>query len=265
MRTARSSPLDLEIAGDLPGVPAGESRYLTREQLLTLPQVAYTVNDDSNFTAPTQISGVPLSELSARFSSNPAGDLVVAICSDLYRGYYPRESLSVHQPVLVLTINDLPPSGWPKGSDSRGAYMGPFLISHPKFVPAFRVLSHSDLAQIPWGVVRLEFRDEQKTFAAIAPRGPQADSGPVQDGFRIAQQNCLRCHNQGEEGGGKAGRSWQILSAWANASPEYFSAYVRNPKSKNPHSNMPGFPEYDDATLLAVISYFRTFTAQEKP
>jgi mono/diheme cytochrome c family protein len=264
MHTVRTSPLDLEIAGDLLGAPAGESRYLTREQLLALPQVTYTVEDDPNFTAPAQITGVLLNELTSRLSSHPDSDLIVAICSDLYRGYYPREYLSAHQPILVLTINNLPPSGWPKDSTDHSTYKGPFLISHPNFVPSFHILSHADIAQIPWGVVRLEFHDEKKTFDAIAPRGPHAESVTVQDGFHIAQQNCLRCHNQGKDGGMKAGRSWQILSSWAAASPDYFSAYLRNPKSKNPHSNMPGFPEYDDATVLALISYFRTFTPSEK-
>jgi mono/diheme cytochrome c family protein len=265
MHSYRSSPLDLEIAGELSGVPTGESRYLTRDQLLSLPQVTYTVDDDSNFTVPTQISGVFLAELVSRLSSNPEANLVVAICSDLYRGYFPRAYLSAHQPILVLTINGLPPSAWPKDTHGDSIYMGPFMISHPKFVPALQILSHADIAQIPWGVVRLEFHDEKKIFDALAPRGPQADSTTVQDGFHIAQQNCLRCHNLGMEGGMKAGRSWQILSGWATASPEYFSAYVRNPKSKNPHSNMPGCPQYDDATLLALISYFRTFSPREKP
>ncbi len=242
MHTVRTSPLDLEIAGDLLDVPAGESRYLTREQLLSLPQVTYTVEDDPNFAAPAQIAGVLLDELASRLSAHPESDLVVAICSDLYRGYYPREYLSAHHPILVLTINNLPPSGWPKDSADHSTYKGPFLISHPKFVPAFHILSHADVPQIPWGVVRLEFHDEKKTFDAIAPRGPHAESVTVQDGFHIAQQNCLRCHNQGKDGGMKAGRSWQILSSWATASPDYFSSYATQPKKQKPAFQYAGFP-----------------------
>ena len=108
--------------------------------------------------------------------------------------------------------------------------MGPYLISHPKFVPAFHVLSIPEEPQIPWGVVRLEFRDEKKTFAGIAPRGARADSTEVQAGYRIATQHCFRCHNQGREGGQKAGRPWAVLSAWATASPQYFATYVRDPE-----------------------------------
>ena len=66
-------------------------------------------------------------------------------------------------------------------------------------------------------------------FGAIAPSGPQAAEPAVQDGYRIAQQNCFRCHNMGREGGHQASRPWLVLSAMASASPDYFAAYVRNP------------------------------------
>src|ERR1700687_3226758 len=63
LRETRSSPLDLEISGDLAGLPSGTIRYVRREDLLTLPQVSYTVTDDANFKGTTQASGVSLGEL----------------------------------------------------------------------------------------------------------------------------------------------------------------------------------------------------------
>ena len=90
--------------------------------------------------------------------------------------------------------------------------MGPYMISNPKFTPSFKILSHADEAQIPWGVVRLEFRDEKTVFGMIAPRGPHAQDREVQNGLRIAEQNCFRCHNAGREGGRKSGRSWEFLA-----------------------------------------------------
>lgn len=265
LNLSRSSPLDLEISGDLIGAPPGSTRYLPRAALLALPQVTYTVADDANFKSPTQVSGVLLEVLAAALSAAPKTDMVIALCRDLYHANYPRSYISGHHPVLVLEINGKPPEEWPKDSEGYGLDMGPFLISHAKFDPSFRVLSHSDEPQIPWGVVRIEFRNEVKTYAAITPRGPRANSKQVQDGFRIAQQNCFRCHNNGREGGQKASRPWQVLATWAVASPEYFAAYVRNPKQKNPKSHMPGNPGYDDATLQALTAYFRTFQSQEKP
>jgi mono/diheme cytochrome c family protein len=259
----RASVLDLEVGGDLTGVPAGSTRYLRRADLLRLPQVTYTVTDDANFNRPTQVSGVSLKELVQRFSHHPQADLVVAICDDLYRAHYSRAYITAHAPLLVLLINGKAPEDWPKYSG--GQSMGPYLISHPAFTSRFKVLSQPEEPQIPWGVIRLEFRNEDKVFGAIAPLGPNAKELAVQDGYHIAQQNCFRCHNMAAEGGEKAKRPWLVLTTWATASPEYFGAYVRDPKSKNARAQMPGNPNYDDATIRALISYFRTFGSEGKP
>jgi len=255
----RSSPSDLELGGELAGVPPGSTRFVTRNALLTLPQVEYTVTDDANFTRPTRLSGVPLDELS-RYLTSPQSGMVVAICNDQYQASYPHAYIEAHRPLLVLSIDGQSPPGWPKDAEGHGLSMGPFMISHPKFTPSFRIFSHADEAQIPWGVVRIEFRNEQDILGTIAPRGPHADDRWVQAGYRIAQQNCFRCHNQGTSGGTKAGRPWLVLAAWAATSPEYFAAYVRNPRVKNPQAQMPANAGYDDNTVAALRAYFQTFS-----
>jgi mono/diheme cytochrome c family protein len=265
LHETRSSRADLEVGGELAGLPSGTTRFITRDDLLAFPQVSYTVSDDANFRGPAQVSGVLLEELTRHLGAVPMSNLVVAICDDQYRAYYPRGYIAAHHPLLVLNINGQPPSGWPNDAEGHRFDMGPYLISHPKFTPRFKVLAHADEAQIPWGVVRLEFRDENAVFGAIAPRGPHAAEPAVQAGYRIAQQNCFRCHNMGREGGRKAGHPWLVLSAWAASSPEYFAAYVRDPKAKNLHTDMPGNPGYDDATIGALRAYFQTFSPQEIP
>src|ERR1700737_141770 len=204
LRATRQFPSDLEVGGELAGLPAGATRYITREDLLALPQVAYTVTDDSNFTEPTKISGVPLEELIQALGAAPRSDMVVAICNDKYRANYPREYVAAHHPLLVLAVNGQPPSGWPKDAEGHGYDMGPYMISHPEFKPSFKIFSHADEPQIPWGVVRIEFRNEHTVFGAIAPRRNRAATPLVKAGYRIAQQNCFRCHNMGHEGGQKS-------------------------------------------------------------
>jgi mono/diheme cytochrome c family protein len=261
LRPTRTSPLDLELGGDLASLPPHSTRYLTRDDLLLLPQVRFTATNDANFAAPAQITGIALEELTRRLAANPHSALTMAICSDKYRANYPRAYIAAHQPVLVLKINGQPPSGWPKDAEGRNLDMGPYLISHP----TFKALSLHDEPQIPWGVLRIEFGDEAAVFGAIAPRGPQAGDPQVQDGYRIAQQSCFHCHNMGDAGGQKAGHPWLVLSAWATASPDSFTGYVHNPKDKDPHSAMPAFPEYDAAALRALVAYFQTFATRENP
>jgi mono/diheme cytochrome c family protein len=267
----RRSTTDLEIGDDVIGLPPRATRYLSRGDLLSLRQVTYTVTDDSNFKRPTTISGVALEELVRDLGADSAGTadsaatMVVAISVDKYRANYPRAYLAAHHPVLVLTLDGKGPLDWHVGpKDSTRYDLGPYMISHAKFTPSFRILSHADEPQIPWGVVRLEFRNEAAVFGAIAPRGPHASDADVQAGYKIAKQNCFRCHNMGAEGGHKSGVGWPVLSAMAATSTDFFRAYVRNPKARSPGAQMPGNPGYDDATLRALASYFQTFSVAEK-
>lgn len=258
--TARSSPLDLELGGELKGLPPGATRYVTRDELLALPQVSFTATDDEKFTGPTRVSGVPLDELVRALGGAPSSDLVVAICYDGYRANYPSSYIAAHHPLLVLEVDGKAPPDWPKDAE-HNTDLGPYTVSYLNFVPRFKIFAHADEPQIPWGVIRLELRDEREVYGAIAPRGPHANEPAVQAGYHIAQQNCFRCHNAGREGGQKSERPWLVLSAWATASPDFFSAYVRDPKTKNPGSAMPGNPNYDNSTMRALIAYFRTFVA----
>jgi hypothetical protein len=261
LHAARSSPSDLEVGGTLVGELPGTTRYVTLGDLLNLPQVNYTVTDDSNFKGPTEVTGVLLEQLTRYLHAAPESDLVVALCNDQYRAHYPRAYLAQHHPLLVLKVNGQPPPAWPKDAD--GEERGPYMISHPKFTPSFKIMSNAEEPQIPWGVVRLEFRTEKAVFGMIAPQGTHAAASMA--GYRIAQQNCFHCHNKGSEGGQKSGVPWEVLSALATTSPEYFAAYVRNPRAKDPHALMPGNPGYDDATLSALTAYFQTFSSLDKP
>jgi mono/diheme cytochrome c family protein len=256
---------ELEISGELNGLPPGSTRYISRDDLLALPQVNLTLTGDPSFSGPVKIRGVKLEELVRRFAASPASAMVVAICDDAYRANYPHDYLAAHHPVLVLQVNGEPPSGWPKAAADPGVDMGPYMITNPKFTPSFKVLSHADEAQIPWGVLSLEIREEKAVFGAITPSGPNANDREVQDGFRIAAQNCFRCHDSGGEGGRKSGRSWETLAAIAAGSPKDFAAYIRAPLSLNPHAQMPANPQYDDATLGALTNYFRTFSPPPNP
>jgi mono/diheme cytochrome c family protein len=258
----RQAETDLEVGGELAGVPSGDTRFIAYKDLLALPQVSYTVSDDTNFAGKTAISGVALAELGKLLSAGGGEELVVAICYDGYRANYPSAYLAAHRPLLVLKINGKTEANWPMSE--YGGSLGPYLISHPAFTPSFKVLSHTDEAQIPFGVTRIEFRAEQTVLGSIAPRARYTSDSPVMQGYRIAQQNCFRCHNMGAEGGQMAGRSWQVLGMWAATEPNYFARYVKNPKSIDSKNRMPGFPNYDAATIEALRQYFATFAATGK-
>ncbi len=262
LRSVPSSPDDLEIGGELAGLAAGTVRYIRYEDLLALPQETYTVSGDSNFKGQTEISGVALTTLAKLFGQAAHSDLIVAICYDKYRSNYPSDYLAAHHPLLVLRINGQLRDKWPPSE--YGGPLGPYLISHPTFKPSFKVLSHQDEAQIPFGVTRLDFRSESVVFGAIRPEGKWATDSPVWQGYEIARQDCFRCHGLYGEGGERASRSWLVLAAWAATDRARFEQYIHNPQSVQPNARMPAHATYDEATLDALTAYFKTFVPIRK-
>ncbi|HEX4322297.1 MAG TPA: hypothetical protein VHZ52_15395 [Acidobacteriaceae bacterium] len=262
LHNQRTSPGDLEIGGELVGLPAGSSRYLRYEDLLELPQEIYTVSDDTNFKGKTEIKGIALTTLAKLFGQTAHSDLVVAICYDKYRSNYPKDYLTAHHPILVLKVNGQSHDKWPPSE--YGGPLGPYLVSHPEFKPSFKVLSHKDEAQIPFGVTRLDFRTESVVFGTIRPEGKWAADSPVWQGYQIARQDCFRCHGLYGEGGERASRSWLVLAAWAATDAARFQQYIHSPRSIQASAKMPAHADYDQRTLEALTVYFATFVPARK-
>jgi mono/diheme cytochrome c family protein len=258
----RSSPGDLEIGGELAGLPAGAVRYVRYEDLLALPQESYTISDDTNFKGQVEISGVALITLAKLFGQTAHSNLILAICYDKYRSNYPSDYLAAHRPILVLKINGQLRNQWPQSE--YGGSLGPYLISHPTFRPSFTVLSHKDEAQIPFGVTRIDFRTESVVFGTILPKGKWAQDSPVWQGYQIARQDCFRCHGLYGEGGERASRSWLVLAAWAATDSSRFQQYIHNPQSIQASAKMPAHADYDQDTLAALTAYFTTFAPVRK-
>jgi len=257
LQTERQAPSDLEVGGSLQNVPRGETRFVSYESLLSLPQESYTVTDDTNFGTTAQVSGVSLEKLPAWLGAESGASMVIAICDDKYAAHYPASYIHAHHPLLVLKVNGLKPDHWPLGVDRLP--MGPYMVSHPSFKPSFRVLSHDDEAQVPWAIVRLDLRREQTVYAPIEPQGAAANDPIVQQGYTIARQNCFRCHSRSGEGGKKSMLLWHDLTHEAVTNPTKFDAYVLHPKKIIPQSQMASSPQYDDATLNALRRYFASF------
>ena len=242
------------------GLAANSRAYVRYADLVKLPRIEAVVDDDPDYPGVTMhVTGVYLDVLAKAVGALPSSDLIDALCTDRYRSHYPADYIAAHHPILVLKIDGMLPAAW--AAHAHQDDPGPYLIVYRHFVPSFYVLSHVDRPQLPTNVVRLNFGSTAATFGAIAPRGNFAPDSPEQRGFTIAKQNCLRCHSQGPYGGTKSGRTWANLSHMARDRPEFFAAYIRDPKAADPHAHMPGNSEYNTATRAALTAYFRTFTA----
>lgn len=253
LMTSRSSPQDLEISGDVPGLTAGASRFVSYAALSQLPQVTASVRNDENFSGPVQLSGISLDVLLAAMGVDGRDALIAAISNDGYEGHYSVAYRAAHHPFLVLKIDGKEPAQWKAGPD--GEKYTPYVVSEPNFVPAFHVLAHKDIAPIPYGVTGLKLYPEKATLAALQPKSGGA---AAMQGYRIATQNCLRCHSAGNIGGSKSPFGWPQMGLIAQGNAAAFGKYVVRPNAVNPEANMPPNPDYDAATVAALTAYFQS-------
>jgi hypothetical protein len=253
LQVQRSSPQDLEITGDVPGIPAGQSRFLRYADLAALKQASFTVKDDIDFDGPVQLTGVPLDDLIQALGINGSQQLVAAVGADGYEGNYTAGYRSAHQPFLVLTIGGKPPAQWPKGPE--GEAYAPYIISHPHFKPGMKILAHVEEPQLPFGITKLRFYDQAAILASLKP---PVSAGPVAlQGYQIVLNSCLRCHSSGEIGGNKSPFGWPQLALIARGNAEAFGKYIIQPNRVNSEATMPANPRYDAATIAALTAYFQ--------
>jgi len=254
LQSQRSSPQDLEVTGDLPGIAAGQSRFVRYADLAALPQVSYTVKDDPDFDTPVQLSGVALDEVVTALGFTAGKQLVAAVGGDGYEGHYSAQHRTQHHPFLVLKMDGKQPAQWQRGPN--GEVFSPYFVTYPEFKPAFKVLAQPDAPQLPTAVDKLRFYDEQSATAALRPR---ANASPAaREGYRIAMVNCLRCHQGGNIGGSKSPFGWPQIALIAQGNASAFGKYLVQPNRVNPEATMPPNPEFDAATVAAVTAYFQS-------
>ncbi len=263
LHEGREAATDLEVSGTVRGVPPGESRFVSREFLMGLPQVAARVRQRdlgvSGREPSIAVKGIYLDVLAKELGAQ--GGAVAAICGDGYTSTFPGEYIRIHRPIVVLSVEETTPHDW--AVQQHRFDPGPYFVTYDNFVPAFQVLKHSDRPAEPNGIIKVVFDTEEHLYGGITPRKVAGRSrSATMDGYRIAQQNCYRCHNSGEYGGTKAGVSWGKIGRIAKGRPDYFANWVRNPQAIKPKSPMPPNKDYDRATLSALQRYFATFAEE---
>jgi hypothetical protein len=264
LHSVRKSSSDLEVTGLIRGVPSSSRHFISYDDLLKLPQVETTILNDENFTelkAPSvKVSGIYLTSLARSIGVLPQSDIIDALCTDLYRSHFPASYIAAHQPILVLTIEGKPSAHWATQTNNEDP--GPYIISHSEFKPAFHVGSYEEIPQVPSNAVLIDFDTQHNVYGSITPPGQYAPGSPVENGFAIARQDCLRCHNSGIYGGTKAHISWSTLAKSAHDNPTRFAQYTRDPRSVDPKSTMPSNLRFGKDTLASLTAYYQAIPSE---
>ena len=252
----RSSPQDLELRGELAGVPAGEKRFVRWSELRSLPTTTLTLNRAFGLNAP-QVTVLFLADLWAALPHSSTADTLLATCQDGYASVYSREFIAAYRPFLVLEINGVGPAGWPLPG------LGPYVISiAAEVVPAAAQLLDGAHKR-PWGTVALEFANFAERFGDAYRGKWDGISARAIAGRDLWINSCASCHRGPGStfGGSKSDRPFEVLVALAIANADYFRQYVRDPKSKVAGATMEPHPHYTDEQLNALIAFI---TAEPK-
>lgn len=252
--TRRASAFDLEVSGELAGVPSGAVRYVRYSDLRALPSTVLRLTDE--FVPGGQdVTVLFLADLWKALPVSADADCMLAGCVDRYASVFPSDFIARCRPFLVLEINGAGPDRWPpKGLDYNP---GPYAITvSEKLAPAaagFPDLDHKK----PWGVSSIEVANFKRSFAG-AYRGRWASlSARASAGRALWIGSCDSCHlgPGGIFSGNVSRQAFPIVAAVARGDPPLFRQYVRDPKSVLSSAKMEPQPRYTDAELDSIIAF----------
>ena len=252
---ARAEEMSLRVFGKLAG--RTNNVVVGYPALLAKAAPPVKVELDPELGRAAEFRGVALAELPRLLGAGPDSDLIILRAADNYFSCFPKDYVDQHQPFLAVEIDGAPPSRWPK--TSYGAALGPYLVSHPKFVGAELLPGLKESPRFPYAVVSLEFARAAETLDRLKVAGA-ATNHSLRIGETLALSACISCHHAGDFGGTLAQRPWVILSTWAKADPGYFRRYVRDPKAVNPAAKMGGFKDWPAEAIEAVRGYFAAYS-----
>lgn len=257
----RAGAFDLAVRGQLPGVPAGETRWLRRAALAGLPVTKLKLTGEF-VPGEQEVTVVFLDELWHALPHTDGADTLVATCGDGYAAVYRQADFAALRPFLVLEINGRGPDSWPPPGLKFNP--GPYVISvSDRLAPAVAQLL-DPAHKRPWGVGAIEVATFAERFRPVFSGAWARLSARAREGRTIWLNSCANCHQGPEQmfGGEKSGRPWEVVAAHARWNEIYFRDYVRDPKSVNACAKMEAHPHYTDAHLAALIAFLGAETTE---
>lgn len=252
----RSRSTDLEIVAAWKDDSPPQARFLSRDQLESLPVVRFTKALDVGVSKDPAV-GVLLTDLLAALPLSTQPDFVLADCTDKYQGNFTTRVMEHNQPVLVTHVGDTPLDQWAAEQENPG--WGPYLID---------ILDENNLTdpvhKKPWGVTTLRLTQIHRLVETLKTQAPSTagDWDLHHPGFRLFLANCASCHASadGAVGGAVSNRTLPILATFAKYNPDYFFKMLKDPVGTNPLAEqMPPTPHYSQQQFQQIRDWLALF------
>lgn len=226
------------------------------DALMRLDGAGEIESSDPYYEARKRFRAFPIvGALAAGYSEEPAKlreGAYVLVALDGYR--VPIEAARLLEDGAYVAVDDVDVPGF--------APIGPRKVSP---MPAYLIWSGQVRTNLeshprPWQLTTIERVPEETLYPHTRPRG-MADGSPVQHGFRLFRERCIRCHAINREGGSVGPELNVPQSIVAYRPEEQIRAYIKNPLTFR-YGAMPANPDLSDADLDALIAYLRAMSAE---
>lgn len=239
-------------------VHSGQSRSWTLAQLQQQLPVQEVRLHDPSYNQLKNYRGFLFNDLLQKTGFPPLqdDDTLVLTASD---GYAPTLSAAqLHQQQAVLVFAEAGQADFSFTPLQQGKEMlspAPFYLVWPW---AGKAAEHFAW---PYQLVKIELLPFRERYADVIPAIEAPP--PVQRGFTLFKQNCLKCHSINLQGG--------VLGPELNAPKnitEYWQlhdlkAFIKNPPSYRYQSKMPAFAHFSDADIDAILAYLTQMKQQK--
>jgi cytochrome c2 len=257
LQAARVQPDDLAFSGPFRGVPAGETRYLSRAALLRLAGVKKLRAKLTPSLPEAELTVLPIPALLEAMPIGGDADGLLLTCEDRWQSVLPLAFVRSHAPYLLLLYEGRTPAeGWPKFSNVEA--FAPYYVDvdhalHPGFDGIIDEGMISATQVIEFRAMNVGRHYAPFRAGALAQLGPQADAGR-----KLFIRACNNCHQgPGGVGGNTSQRPLAVLQAHATTNADYFRKLVRKPKDFFPNTVMPPHPHFGEEQFSALIAFLR--------
>jgi len=246
---------DLKVSGAFAALSPGAVGYLPRETLLGLPGLARLHEAPAPAIPAGDLQVLPLDRLVDALPVTGNADALMLLSSDRWVSVVPIAFLRQVHPYLLLTYNGRTwAQGWPKYGPFEP--LGPYYCGESAalgpVVPVRMEYGEFDASQ----VVEIRAVNLAEHYAPFYGPRLAALSPAAAAGRRIFIAECNNCH-QGPEGvgGNTSQRPLALLEIHAALHPDFFRAFVRNPRIVYPNTVMPTHEYFTDTMMNQLIAF----------
>lgn len=253
------SDIPIKLSGQFEITREQHPIRITRQELAAIPGFKTIKETLIPRAEPAELGVLPLRSFIAHFPLADDADGLLLETLNGWESFLPVDYIEEKDSLLLLYFNGQgPESGaWPYfGGDIEP--LAPYYVFDPgepipRFPdsPKYGMIAATQIS----GIRAVNTADRYAPFFE-SPMDQLSELAV--HGRTLFMQRCNGCHKgPGNVGGNVANRPFAVLHAHAKLNADYFKRVVVDPKQFYPNTAMPKHSDFNDASLEALVAFFR--------